>query len=139
VDGNPMQFRTKPPRRATINITSLIDVIFMLLMFFVVTSSFLEKSGIKLELPTAKSSETVRMEKYILYVSAEGGYSLNSEVISADELEKKIAAALPSMADGALTLYADKQAQHGSVVKAMDAARLAGVKKLVVATADANQ
>jgi biopolymer transport protein ExbD len=134
-----MQFRSKPPRRVAINITSLIDVIFMLLMFFVVTSSFLEKPGIKLELPSAKSSETVRIEKYILYVSADGSFSLNNENVKDDELQAKIAAALPSMADGALTLYADKQAQHGSVVRAMDAARLAGVKKLVIATTDAGK
>jgi len=131
-----MQFRSKPPRRVVFNITSLIDVIFMLLMFFVVTSSFLEKPGIKLELPSAKSSETVRIEKYILYVSADGNFSLNDENVKEDELQAKIAAALPSMAEGTLTLYADKQTQHGSVVRAMDAARLAGVKKLVVATTE---
>ncbi len=131
-----MQFRSKPPRPVAINITSLIDVIFMLLMFFVVTSSFLEKPGIKLELPSAKSSETVRIEKYILYVSADGNFSLNNENVKEDELQAKIAAALPSMAEGTLTLYADKQTQHGSVVRAMDAARLAGVKKLVVATTE---
>jgi biopolymer transport protein ExbD len=131
-----MQFRSKPPRRVTINITSLIDVIFMLLMFFVVTSSFLEKPGIKLELPSAKSSETVRVEKFVLYISADGGFSLNEEAVPADELQTRIASALPSMADGTLTLYADQHAQHGAVVRAMDAARLAGVKKLVVATTD---
>jgi len=134
-----MQFRNKPPRRVVFNITSLIDVIFMLLMFFVVTSSFLEKPGIKLELPSAKSSETVRIEKYILYISADGNFSLNNENIKEDELQEKIAAALPSMTEGTLTLYADKQTQHGSVVRAMDAARLAGVKKLVVATTDAGK
>ena len=134
-----MQFRNKPPRRVVFNITSMIDVIFMLLMFFVVTSSFLEKPGIKLELPSAKSSETVRIEKYILYVSADGNFSLNDENVKEDELQAKIAAALPSMAEGTLTLYADKKTQHGSVVRAMDAARLAGVKKLVVATTDASK
>lgn len=134
-----MQFRNKPPRRVVFNITSMIDVIFMLLMFFVVTSSFLEKPGIKLELPSAKSSETVRIEKYILYVSADGNFSLNDENVKEDELQAKIAAALPSMVEGTLTLYADKQTQHGSVVRAMDAARLAGVKKLVVATTDASK
>lgn len=132
-----MQFRNKAPRRVAINITSLIDVIFMLLMFFVVTSSFLERPGIKLELPTSRSSQPTVVEKYILYIAADGSYTLNSEAIMADDLHERIAEALPSMIDGTLTLFADKQALHGAVVRAMDAARLAGVKRLVVATAAA--
>ncbi len=48
-----MQLRTRPRPQVFINITSLIDVIFMLLLFFMITSTFLEQPGIKLELPTA--------------------------------------------------------------------------------------
>ncbi len=131
-----MQFHSKPPRRVVINITSLIDVIFMLLMFFVVTSTFLEAPGIKLELPASRSAEVGPIQKFILYVTADGRYSLNGEFIRSQDLQARLAADLPKMLDGALTLYADKQAQHGAVVQAMDAARLAGVKRLIVATAE---
>lgn len=132
-----MQFRRKAPRRVVINITSLIDVIFMLLMFFVVTSSFLEAPGIKLELPSSRSAEPAKIQKYILYVAADGTYMLNNEPVKAENLQAQIAAALPGMVDGTLTLYADRLTPHGVVVEAMDAARLAGVKRLVVATAAA--
>lgn len=132
-----MQFRRTAPHRVVINITSLIDVIFMLLMFFVVTSSFLEAPGIKLDLPSSQTAEPVRVQKYILYIAADGSYALNNEAVNADDLRERITAVLPTMADGTLTLYADKQTPHGAVVLAMDAARLAGVKRLVVGTAAA--
>ncbi len=50
-----MQLQARPRRKVVINITSLIDVIFMLLLFFMITSTFLEQPGIKLELPAAKT------------------------------------------------------------------------------------
>ena len=54
-----MQFKTKQKKKIIINITSLIDVMFLLLIFLLISSTFLEQPGIKLELPETKNSETV--------------------------------------------------------------------------------
>lgn len=60
-----------PKKRILLNITPLIDMLFILIIFFVVSSTFLEQPGIKLELPKAASSESQRVEKAVLYITSE--------------------------------------------------------------------
>ena len=129
-----MQFKTKQKRKAFINITSLIDVLFLLLIFFMISSTFLEQPGIKLELPQAQSSEVVQQKDFTLFIDKDGGMFLNEEKIELKELEKGLKAVLPDMKDGALILKADQDASHGSVVRVMDVAKRSGVKKLVIGT-----
>ena len=129
-----MQFKVKQKRKVMLNITSLIDVLFLLLIFFMVSSTFLEQPGIKLELPHAQSSEVVRQKDYTLFVDKEGKMFLNSDPIDLKALEAKLKEVLPKMEDGALILKADQDASHGIVVRIMDVAKRSGVKKLVVGT-----
>lgn len=129
-----MQFKEKKKRKVMLNITSLIDVLFLLLIFFMVSSTFLEQPGIKLELPTAQNSEVVRLKDYTLFVDKEGNMFLNSDPIDLKALEAKLKKVLPDMEDGALILKADQDALHGRIVKIMDIAKRSGVKKLVIGT-----
>ncbi|MDZ7343144.1 MAG: biopolymer transporter ExbD [candidate division KSB1 bacterium] len=126
--------RGKFGRRVFINITSLIDVIFMLLIFFAVSSTFLEQPGMKLELPAAKSADIAQIKSYILYLATDGSMRLNEQTVTMEKLSQALQTALPQMAEQSLTLYADKNVPHGNVVKVMDIARQTGVKKLVIAT-----
>lgn len=126
--------RAKSGRRVFINITSLIDVIFMLLLFFVISTTFLDQQSMKLELPAAKTAEAEEMQAYTLFLASDGSLHLNDQQVSFENLAAALQEALPKMTDGALSLFADKQVPHGQVVKAMDAARQAGVKKLMIAT-----
>ncbi len=129
-----MQFKTKSKRKVLINITSLIDVLFLLLIFFMVSSTFLEQPGIKLELPHAQSAAVVEQKEFTLFVDKDGVLFLNSQEVSNETLEDKLTEVLPEMTDGALILKADQQVSHGIVVKVMDAAKKSGVKKLVIGT-----
>jgi len=130
-----MQFRTKPKRKkALINITSLIDVLFLLLIFFMVSSTFLEQPGIKLELPEAESAVVVEQEEYTLYIDPEGNMFLNEQEVTLKSLQGVVAENLPKMKGGALILKADQDVSHGLVVKAMDIVKKAGVKKLIIGT-----
>lgn len=129
-----MQFRTKRKRKVLINITSLIDVLFLLLIFFMVSSTFMEQPGIKLELPHAQSAEVVEQKDYTLFVDKEKKMFLNDKPVNLDQLEARIKEALPNMKDGALVLKADEEVSHGAVVKIMDAVKRSGVKKLVIGT-----
>ena len=127
--------RTKSGRRVLINITSLIDVIFMLLLFFVISTTFLDQQSMKLELPAAKTADSQESQAYTLYLAQDGSLRLNEQQVTFDNLSATLKEALPKMADGALSLFADRSIPHGQVVKAMDAARQAGVKKLMIGTA----
>jgi biopolymer transport protein ExbD len=129
-----MQLRAKPRRKVIINITSLIDVIFMLLLFFMVTSTFLEQPGIKLELPTAKTSAHGEPQEYVLTVDKKGELFLNRQAVTLAGLEEEIRKALPQMKDAALVLKADQEITHGLVVRVLDMAKRGGVKKLIIGT-----
>ena len=129
-----MQLQDRPRRKVFINITSLIDVIFMLLLFFMITSTFLEQPGIKLELPTAQTSANTEPQEYVLTVDKKGELFLNRQAVALDGLEAEIRKALPKMKDGALVLKADQEITHGLVVRVMDLAKRGGVKKLIIGT-----
>ena len=129
-----MRLQSKKKRKPLINITSLIDVLFLLLIFFMVSSTFLEEPGMKLTLPQASSAEVGEKKQFSLFLTEDGDLFLNSDPIPVDSLESQLKAILPEMEDETLTLKADSRVDHGNVVRVMDKARSAGVKKLIVAT-----
>jgi biopolymer transport protein ExbD len=128
------KFGARKKGRALINITSLIDVLFLLLIFLMVSSTFLEQPGIQLELPEAKSSVLVEQKEFTLFVSRNGTLFLNDSEISLEDLEVRIREALPGMKDSALVLKADKDVNYGLVVGVMDAVKNSGLKKLIIGT-----
>jgi len=129
-----MRLQARPRRQAAINITSLIDVIFMLLLFFMITSTFLEQPGIQLELPAAKTASVAEPQEVVLNVARGGGLFLNRRPLKLEDLEAEIRKVLPGMKDGALVLKADQEVAHGLVVRIMDLAKRGGVKKLIIGT-----
>ncbi len=129
-----MRFSEKKKRKVVINITSLIDVLFLLLIFFMVSSTFVEQPGMKLELPESKSSTTERIKDLVLEITSDGNLILNDTPIPLDKLENQLKELLPRLEEKSLVLKADKSIPHGTVVKVMDIARLSGLEKIVIAT-----
>ncbi len=129
-----MQFKVKRQKKVLINITSLIDVLFLLLIFFMVSSTFLEQPGIKLELPHAQSAVVTEQKDFTLYVDKEGTLFLNKDEVNLENLLAKLKEIVPDMIDGALILKADQEVSHGIVVRIMDLAKQSGVRKLIIGT-----
>ena len=129
-----MQFRQKSRRRVIINITSLIDVLFLLLIFFIVSSTFLEQPGMKLDLPKTSHTEAVRMEGYTLFILRDGTLHLNEEEVMLDNLTERLEKIAPQLGDRGLILKADESVKYGLVVEVMDYVKQAGIEKLVVAS-----
>lgn len=129
-----MQFHEKKRRKVIINITSLIDVMFLLLIFFMVSSTFIEQPGMKLELPESKSATVEQIKELVLEITAEQQMLLNQDPVSIENLESRIKQLLPNLAEKSLVLKADRVVPHGMVVKVMDIAKLSGIEKLVIAT-----
>ena len=129
-----MQLLEKKRKKVVINITSLIDVLFLLLIFFMVSSTFLEQPGMKLELPETKSNAPEKIENFILEITPDGAMTLNGESVQLDNLEEKFKQMLPDVQEKSLVLKADKNVSHGNVVKVMDLAKLSGLEKIVIAT-----
>jgi biopolymer transport protein ExbD len=118
-----------------IDISPLIDVVFQLLIFFVVTTTFLTDSGIPLELPEAASgqNETVR-EEMSVRVARDGGLRFNGELVSLDDLQRLLVEAVKKSPSEALTIYGDGQVDYETVIQVMDVARKASVPGIVLAT-----
>lgn len=120
-------------RKALINVTSLIDVVFLLLIFFVVTSTFLERPGIDLTLPEAGSGET-GVSVVTVRIVADGQVFVGDRPVALEDLARVLGESLRAEETTEVTLEADRSVPHGRVVAAMDAARRAGARGLVVAT-----
>jgi biopolymer transport protein ExbD len=120
--------------RSVLNVTPLIDVVFNLVIFFAVSSTFLEQPGIKLALPEAHKTDLQKIEKAVLYITADQQILLRDKEISFENLGPLLKDEMEKSLDKALIINADKQVAHGFVVKIMDLARQSGVQKLVIAT-----
>ena len=129
-----MKITGKKKSRTFLNITPLIDVLFILIIFFAVSSTFLERPGIKLELPEAEKTELQKIEKAVLFISSDEKLLFRDKEISIDNLGPLLADAMERSTDRSLIINADKNVPHGLVVRLMDIARQIGVSKLVVAT-----
>ncbi len=124
----------KKKSRMLLNITPLIDVLFILIIFFAVSSTFLEKPGIKLELPEAKKTDLEKVEKAVLFIGQDEQLMFRDKEISLDNLGPILRDAMKDSPEKTLIINADKSVPHGLVVKVMDIARQNDVQKLVVGT-----
>ncbi len=131
-----MQLFQKPKRRPYINITSLIDVLFLLLTFFLVTTSFIEQSALKVELPSMEHSDRVQQQKrFVLDVAPDGEIQYEGEPVERTALGVRLRGASNEInAGGGLVLRADRNLPHGEVMSVLDIIRGAGVRRFVIAT-----
>lgn len=130
--------RTKRDRDLEVNITPLIDVVFLLLIFFMVSTTFQRESEITIELPES-SGEVAESEKKVIEISIDnqGRFFINQRMIKDTEiktLKQAIQIVRGQEKAPKLIISADRMTPHQSVVKAMDAARQLGLVHLTFAT-----
>jgi biopolymer transport protein ExbD len=131
-----MKLRVKKRKNVVINITSLIDVLFLLLIFFMVSSTFIEKPGMDLELPESETSTMKEVKDLVLQITPDGGMTLNSEEVTLEVLEEKLRDEHELNTTASLILKADKEVRHGVIVRVMDAAKLVGIPRIIIATTE---
>jgi biopolymer transport protein ExbD len=129
-----MKLLTKEKRKLNINLTPLIDVLFILIIFFSVSSTFLEQPGIELDLPKAISSKAHTTQKIIIYIDKEGNIFLNDNIVSLNNLKAEIKKLANLQKDQSIVLKADEAVHHGLVIHVMDLLRQQGIYKIVVST-----
>jgi len=119
----------KSKRRVSLDISPLMDVAFQLIIFFAVTTTFLEQAGMQLELPestTATAEETSPVE---VSVTEDGTVRFQGEVVTVEQLESEVAA-LPATERAKITVRADRHVEYGLIVSVIDALRKAGAEGL---------
>jgi biopolymer transport protein ExbD len=133
-----VKFRRRSKQDNGINLTPLIDVVFLLLIFFMVTTTFTKETRLLITLPEANGEPAEETAQTLeLLVNAEGNYAVNGQNLINREI-KTIMAALQDASGGnvemPLIITADAQASHQAVVIAMDAAGQLGFSRLNIAT-----
>ncbi|MBD3427248.1 MAG: hypothetical protein GF409_08530 [Candidatus Omnitrophica bacterium] len=128
-----MKFKRKVfLEKGRLDITPLIDVVFLLLIFFMLTSSFIFQPGIRVNLPKAVTSEVLHKELLIVTVTEDNQILLNDRPVSSDELLSRITMAAR---DGqSLLIRSDKRADMGKVIEVWDICRRMDIKQINIAT-----
>ncbi|MEY2439898.1 MAG: biopolymer transport protein ExbD [Verrucomicrobiota bacterium] len=127
-----MKFAVKKRRAPSIIIVSLVDVLTILLIFFVVSTTFKkDQPEVQINLPEAKTATAApaELEHAIVSVDQNDEIKLDGHALGIDELEAAVRS-LPPTRRSSLALQADKKASFGIIIKVMDALKLAGVKNL---------
>lgn len=127
-----MKFAVRKRRAPSIIIVSLVDILTILLIFFVVSTTFRkDQPEVQINLPESKTATTApaELEHAILTVSENDEVKLDGQTIAVEDLESAVRN-LSETRRSSLALQADKKASFGIIVKVMDALKLAGVKNL---------
>jgi biopolymer transport protein ExbD len=125
--------RDRKKSESEVNLTPMLDVVFIMLIFFIVTASFVKESGIEISRPGA--STAVRKEKgnILIAISANDQIWMNRRQVDPRALRANIERAHAENPQAAVIIQADMQAKTGLLVKVMDAARSVGVKSVSLA------
>ncbi len=133
-----MNFMPEGDEEVTLDLTPLIDMVFQLLIFFLITTTFainVKEGGLEVDLPRAKSTEIPSMAKHlVLAILKDGRIVVGGEAVSDDELGKKLSEVAKNEPNTMVIVQADRSVEHGRVVKAMDLAATLGLKRLAIAT-----
>jgi biopolymer transport protein ExbD len=127
-----MKFAVKKRRAPSIIIVSLVDILTILLIFFVVSTTFKkDQPEVQINLPDSKTAVTApaEMEHAILTVEENDEIKLDGKPVAIDDLQNAVRD-LPATRRSSLALQADKKSSYGTIIKVLDALKLAGVKNL---------
>ncbi|MDQ7075463.1 MAG: biopolymer transporter ExbD [Gammaproteobacteria bacterium] len=132
-----MKFQSRPREELDVNIAPLIDVVFLLLIFFMVSTTFQRESELKVSLPEATANTLVEVQPLQIVINATGDYFIGGQELVNNQLSTLVSAlAKLSSAnkDLPLVIRADAQTPHQAVITAMDAAAQLGLVRLSIAT-----
>jgi len=133
-----VNLRSHPKEQPEVNLTSLIDVVLLLLIFFMVTTSFVRETEIRLKLPEAETAPPMSFDEAVeITITADGDYlidgrqTINRRPIT---LRRALAEVAGDRRDQTVVIRADARASHQSVVTAMDVAGRLGFMRINIAT-----
>ncbi|HIF9365843.1 TPA: ExbD/TolR family protein [Photobacterium damselae] len=127
---------TRPSRNredAQIDLTSMLDIVFIMLIFFIVTSSFVRESGVEVNRPQASHAVSQKDAGIFIAITSANNIYIDKRIVDAERVQATIEHMLVDQPDAALVIQADEHAYNGTVVKVMDAAKGAGVTNIALA------
>lgn len=128
-----MKLRTRTAPIGTFTTMSLTDIVFLLLIFFLLSSTFILQTGVKVELPQTMVGELTSEKMLVVSIARDGSVYLNEDLVSRAELVARIRQMLVSR-EQIVVLRADRNLALDKVVEVMDVAKSAGASRFLIAT-----
>ena len=125
--------RVQEQDESEVNLTPMLDVVFIMLIFFIVTASFVKESGIDVTRPDAATAERKERGSILVAISESGQVWIDKRHVDIRAVRANIERLAAENPQGAVVIQADKNSKNGILVQVMDAARLAGVESVSIA------
>jgi biopolymer transport protein ExbD len=123
----------KTRRQLSVDIAPLMDMVFILLIFFIVTSTFTRETGVDVSKPKAQSASEVQKESIMIAITRSGTIHVNERQVNLKGLEDVLRQMLLKNPGREVVVIADKESNTGVMVSVIDAANLAGTRKVSIA------
>ncbi len=125
--------RRREQEESEVNLTPMLDVVFIMLIFFIVTASFVKEAGIDISRPPAATAERKERGNILVAITDNDQIWIDRRQVDPRALRANIERLHAENPQGSVVILADKQSKNGLLVQVMDAARLAGVKNVSLA------
>lgn len=133
-----MKLSPRAPEEPDVNLTPMIDVVFLLLLFFMVSTSFIRESSLKVDLPEATGEALVEQERPIdIIINTDGTFTINNVVLmkpTQEQLSTELRRTVGDNSDPHIIISADAGSEYQYIVTAMDTAQALGYTRLTLAT-----
>ncbi len=127
------RYRSTDNESAEIDLTSMMDVVFIMLIFFIVTTSFVKEAGIEINRPTAASAERQERGNIMIAVAENGAIWIDQRQVDLRAVRANVERLRAENPEGAVVIQADQGSRTGILVEVMDQVRLAGVTNVAIA------
>lgn len=129
-----MEFERRHYNHAYLNIAPLVDVVFLLLLFFMLTSHLIEEPSIRIKLPESKTADAYKDTIKTIYISKEGSIYFMKRRVDLNNLQTAIKEALDDEDNDFIRIKADRESDVGILVSVIDEVRLSGIKNYSIMT-----
>lgn len=116
-----------------LNMAPLVDMVFLLLIFFLVSTTFSQQTGVDVRKPKARTAQSLSRESILVGVTKEGTIHINNRRVDLDTLHRIVKDALEKKADTSVIVIADKSSLTGRIIEVMDECKLAGAERISIA------
>lgn len=125
--------RTHRQEDAQIDLTSMLDIVFIMLIFFIVTSSFVRESGVEVNRPQASNVVSQKEAGIFVAITSANDIYIDKRIVDVERVQATLEHLLLDKPNASLVIQADEHSYNGTVVQVMDAAKGAGVKNIALA------
>lgn len=118
---------------AQVDLTSMLDIVFIMLIFFIVTSSFVRESGVEVNRPQASNVVSQSDAGIFIAITSANDVYIDKRVVDVERVQATLEHLVLEQPEASLVIQADEHAYNGTVVKVMDAAKGAGIQRIALA------